>query len=270
MDIKLEKINDEIIKPIKTTKIDPDKIKGYKLFPEIYGNIFLCAKKKSGKTSVINKIIKECADKDTAIYVFCSTHNKDENWIEIKKWLEKKEMNANFFLSLEEDGINILNLIIEDLRTTVEESDKSSSEKEEDTICNFQDDSIKIKIKKRKPKKVAPKVIFIFDDFSGELKDKNLVKLLKENRHYKSKVIISSQYPNDMKPESRSQLDYWILFGSHNDEKLEQMYEYCTLGITFDQFKKIYKFATSDKFNFLYIDRGNEEYRKNFDKKIIF
>lgn len=271
MEFKIEKINDEVVKPIKTTKIEPSKIKGYELFPEIYSNIFLCAKKKSGKTSVINKIIKDCTDQDTSIYVFCSTHNKDENWIQIKKWLAEKQMNAHFFLSLEEDNINLLNLIIEDLQSPTEEPEKSeSSSEEEDTICHFEDDKISVKIKKKKPRKIAPKILFIFDDFSGELKDKNLIKLLKENRHYKSKVIISSQYPNDMRPDSRSQLDYWILFGAHNDEKLLEIYQFCTLGITFEKFKELYKFATKDKYNFLYIDRANEEYRKNFNNKIIF
>ncbi len=271
MNVKLVTINDETVQPIKTPSVKLENIKGYKLFPDLYCNIFLCAKKKSGKTSVINKIIRECSDKETIFHIFCSTHNKDDNWKEIKKWLDDKKRIANFYTSLTEDKLNILDVIVEDLRTYDEEEEKEEAP-EEDKIVNFHEDEkyMTFKIKKQKPKKVAPKVMFIFDDFSGELKDKTLVKLLKEHRHYKTKVIISSQYPNDLLPESRSQIDYWLLFGGHSENKLEEIYKNCNLSITFEEFKAIYDLATSEKYHFLYINRNTDDFRKDFNSQIIF
>ena len=53
--IRLRKINDHKIEPIKTPKYDPNKIKGYSLIPKLYCTIFLCAQKESGKTNAILK-----------------------------------------------------------------------------------------------------------------------------------------------------------------------------------------------------------------------
>ena len=67
--------------------------KGYDICEEV--NIFLCARKKSGKTSALFKIMKECVVNKTIIIVFCSTASyKDKNWIQIRKYFEKKNMDV--------------------------------------------------------------------------------------------------------------------------------------------------------------------------------
>ena len=72
--ITLKQINKHRVKPIPIpSDLDKRPIKGYDICPEIYSNIFLTAKKKSGKTSALFKIMKECCDKKTIIVVFCST-----------------------------------------------------------------------------------------------------------------------------------------------------------------------------------------------------
>ena len=81
--IKIKKINTEIVKPIPIHCIPHDKIKGYCIFPDLYCNIFLVARKKSGKTSAIFKILKECIGKHTKVYLFASTIHKDDNLIHI-------------------------------------------------------------------------------------------------------------------------------------------------------------------------------------------
>ena len=50
MVVNKRKINNETVKPIQVPIVDPDKIKGYDLFPELYSNIFLLAKKKKKVT----------------------------------------------------------------------------------------------------------------------------------------------------------------------------------------------------------------------------
>ncbi len=41
--------------------------------------------------------------------------------------------------------------------------------------------------------------------------------LLKQNRYFKSKVILSSQYPNDLDIPVHKQIDYWLIFKGHSE-----------------------------------------------------
>ena len=87
-----KKINNEKVKPIPVPVVDKTKVKGYCIFPEVYSNIFLVARKKSGKTSVIWKILRSCSGRDTKIIIFASTLYKDPNLLHIVKYFRKREM----------------------------------------------------------------------------------------------------------------------------------------------------------------------------------
>ena len=264
---KLKKINNEVVEPIPQKKMSPDQIKGYNLFQEPYCNIFICAKKKSGKTCTIFKILKDCSDKNTKVIIFSSTAYKDQNMIKITEWLEEKGMMYDIFTALDD----YLKTIIDEIENNEEldKIDKSEDEKEDDKpkIISFSEtkDEIRLRIKKRKPKKKAPKYIFIFDDISSDLRNNEISELVKQNRHYLSKVIISSQYPLDLKPDGRNQIDYWLLYQGHSDKKLEEIYNICNLSVSFDEFKNIYNEATKEKYHFLYIDTINHTFRKDFN-----
>ena len=90
-------------------------------------------------------------------------------------------------------------------------------------------------------------------------------------RHFKSKVIVSSQFINDLDPASRVQIDFWLIFKGFSEERLEQVYPQLDLSdIDFEKFYKIYKDVTSEPHNFLYINRDKNEIRQNFNKQILF
>lgn len=112
--LTLKQINDKVVKKIFIPE-DTRPIKGGSVCPEVYSNIFLCAKKKSGKTSAVFMLLKECTDRDTVIIVFCSTVFKDANWIQIRKHFEKKGNDIRVFTSIYEDGEDQLNNLIEEL-----------------------------------------------------------------------------------------------------------------------------------------------------------
>ena len=271
--LKLKKINDEVVKPIPIKKVKKRDVIGYKLFCEPYCNIFLCAKKKSGKTCVINKILKSCTGKETKIFIFSSTALKDPNMRRIIKDLNKKGIDNEVYTEI---GQNLA-LILQELQFEENYDGNSDSESEEALVkhnlieFNDTDDIIRIKIKK-KPKAqrlIAPRYIFIFDDISSDLKSPDISKLTKQNRHYLCKVIISSQYPFDLKPESRKQQDYFLLFGGQPEDKLVKLYENFDLNIPFEIFLDMYHQATSQKYNFLYIDTNEPAYRINFDQKFL-
>lgn len=288
--ISLKQINKKVVKAIPIPNEDTRPIKGYDICPEVYANIFLCAKKKSGKTSALFKILKECADKKTVVIVFCSTVYKDKNWIQIRKYFERKGRDIRIFTSLKEDGEDQLNKLIEDLneeaRINDEEAEDEDEEPDPETRCdNILDRLAEMqpqikcdevdeeeKASKRKPRKskyLAPEYIIVFDDLSSELKSKSLFTLMKKNRHYKAKLIISSQWLHDLLPESRKQLDLFLIFKGFPKEKLEKMYSDCDSGIPFDLFYEIYKKATKVKHSFMYVDTTSDTFRCNFNHQFI-
>ena len=112
MSPSLKQINQQYVDAIPILDEDKRPIKGYDICEEIYANIFLCARKKVGKTSTLFKIMKECASRTTIIIVFCSTAYKNKNWVEIRKYFEKKRMDIRVFTSLFDAGEDHLAILI--------------------------------------------------------------------------------------------------------------------------------------------------------------
>jgi hypothetical protein len=266
----LTKLNNETVEPLAVHQVPPESVKGYSVIPMLYANIFLCGRKGSGKTNVLYHIMKSCIDKDTQVFVFSSTHNSDLNWLEIKKYLTKNKVNATFFLNVVEGSVSHLNSLVSMIQT----EDASHEEKVLNNrvdIVKFDDTDASLKIRVTKKKKITPKYLIVFDDISSDLKKKDVGQLLKHLRHYKSKVIISSQYPNDIDRASRVQVDFWCLFKGFEPVKMEEVFPQLDVnGINFDEFFKIYKNVTATPHSFLYIDKNNNEMRQNFDQKINF
>lgn len=291
--MKEQKLNDILVKPVLTNEIIYTKknLKSFSIIPQLYYNAFLCSKKKSGKTSLINTLIQEGTNKGTTIWLFCATYEVDSSWRTIIRNLKDKGYVVNTFSSIKEGKVNILNNVIEQLSQPEEEEqpktkkgvkpppvvavkpsfnlfpNDNDSEPEEDIVV----DNIELKVAKRKKvKKQVPHHLFIFDDISTELRNPSLAKLLKVHRHLKASCIISSQYLHDLLPSSILQLDYFVAFKSFSVEKLEYIHKMLDLSIPFDLFWEIYKSATKDKFNFLFMNVRTEEIRRNLNNKIEY
>ena len=267
--IRIDTINDEVVKPIPQYaggNLDTRPVKGAQICSEPYANIFLVARKKSGKTSAVFKILKECAGRDTKIIAFVSTLNKDQNWKNIKSYFDNKGITFIGYTSLKEDGPDRLQELIKHLETEAEHEEEQEDVPKVGKGLRFNEPEEEEESKPRKLKYLAPDYIIVLDDLSTELKSKSLVSLLKKNRHYKSKIIISSQYLHDVDPQARKQIDVWIVFGGQSDEKLQIIFKDADLSIPFELFKKIYKFATMKPFSFLYLDTTKEEFRVNFNR----
>ena len=262
----LKRINNERVSAVPVIGgADTRPVKGSNLFSEPYANVFLLAKKKSGKSSVIYKIIDDCSERNTKVLAFCSTIYKDNVWIQIAELCKKKGLYFEPHTSLKEDGIDILEefLISESAPdVATEETEKATSS------ILFDDDEPKAK-KVKKPKKLACDWLIVIDDLSTELKSKSVEALLKKNRHLKSKVIISSQYLCDLKPESRKQMDYVLAFRSLTGDKLKTVYQDTDLSIDYTEFEKLYRIATHEPYSFFYIDVRNDEFRRNFSDKFV-
>lgn len=276
-------MNTEIINKVKIKPIvnniteEITDVKGKELFPNNLSNIFICARKRSGKSSLIGNILKKMADKRTTIIIFSSTANIDPCWINIKEMLETKGIPVISYTHFidDETGANLLNDFLKEceVEEKIEEEDKNNLGKnvitDDGTFLKFEPEKDEEKIKKPYvPKKSVPKYILCFDDLSSDLRHISVIKNLKSNRHRHIMNLLSSQYFHDLNTGAMSNLDYMVVFKGQDEDKLEKIHKRLDLGIDFETFKKYYEYAVKDPYCFLWIDIRNDEYRKNFNERL--
>lgn len=281
-----------VVEPIPFKKQKKKKARGHRLFTEPYPNVFLCAKKKSGKTTVIYNILKHCCGPDTQVKIFCSTHEKDDAYKSIKHMLDTKGVNYECFHSIKEDGMNLIDLFMQENKNAPVEDLKPPKPVilPKMMCCSRKGGGSRIvvtpdmkidalgrpvhmmhnntennhKPKKKKDKYISPEYIIILDDLGSEMRNIAVNKLLKTNRHYKSMILCSSQWPNDLEPQALKQLDYTLLFGNMPNHKVEHLRREMDLTIPEHDFNSLYDDTTQDKFSFMYIDPLNMKFKKNF------
>lgn len=121
---------------------------------------------------------------------------------------------------------------------------------------------------KKSGKKLYSQRIFIFDDVSEQLKDPFVASLIKKNRHYLATCILSSQFPLDIHTGSRANLDIVIAWGGHNKAKVEVIRKMADTNLDEDEFYKLYKYCTAEKYSFMYCNARNNEIWRNFDELV--
>lgn len=274
MPIKLHRINDTVVGAIPQFtggELDKRPLKGKHLFQNPYSNVFLLARKCSGKTSTIFEIIKGRITRETKVIIFCSTVYKDNSYIQIRKYLEMKHIELECYASIKEDGEDHLQRIVDELEVKAEEAEKerNAPKQVKQNILNCDDDCEEEEDEKPyKSKHKSPELLFIFDDLSTELQSKSLVTLLKKNRHFFCECILSSQWLCDLSPAARRQIDYFLVFGGQSPEKLLSIFKDADISIPFDTFDDIYHYATEKQYSFLYIDTRLNMFRRNFNLQI--
>jgi len=173
-------------------------------------------------------------------------------------------MDVRAYTSIYEGGEDLLSNLVEDLKKEARDEEEANEEKEEEEVEEVDrcddilarletmhsygtgkatrppEEEIQSEKKSKKSKYRAPEYIIIFDDLSSELKSKSLTSLLKFNRHFKAKLIISSQWIHDLLPESRKQIDLFLIFKGFPDKKLIEIYKDCDSGVPFETFLKVY------------------------------
>ena len=234
--IPVSVVNDCAIELLKLPVLDKS-FKGDHIFSKRHMNGAYLAPKQNGKTVLMHNAIDAIiAPGTTKIILFCDTHNKDSYYVELKKKWDRMKINyyaARSFMGVDSEGRSYNDL---------------------DTISRMLD------------KKPAEDYVIIFDDLSTAIKHKSIGELLKKNRHSNIWTFISSQYVMDAKPDVRLNLDYMLLRRT-NEEKLKQIYKELGLAVPYEAFLQMYKYATSEPFSFLFVQKDPEEYRINFNKK---
>ena len=236
MPIKLKKINNEIVTPMKTPNdLDKRPPRGIDLISAPYANIYACAKKQTGKSSVVAKMVLKFAGPETQVHIFCSTVFIDPTYIALVNELEDKGIACYPTTSIkDEDGFDLVEDILkeDEILEGNNESDESSEVTNNNGLLNLDEEKSKKKHKKKSKYKELRR-IFIFDDLANEIRgSKSLKTLLKKNRHILCKTIIASQHINDLDPQSINQLDCVLLFKCHNDAKLIELHMKLDLSLT--------------------------------------
>ena len=90
---------------------------------------------------------------------------------------------------------------------------------------------------------------------------------MKQNWHFKALCILSSQYLFDLAKDGRNQIDYILMFPALPLESWIYS-KRIDLNITKQIFYQMYERTASEKYNFLFVDVRNGEYRKNFNTQI--
>jgi hypothetical protein len=283
---RIRTINHHVVRPIPNVgggEIDKRPIRGYDVCPELYANIFITSRKKSGKTTIIWHLLKSCATRDTTVIIFASTVNKDSGWLNIKKLLKKNKIPCLTYDSLKDEDVDRLQVLVKQLTSEADEREKENESDSEDDeedergpIGEFKNSDDEgdsdDEPKKRRNKYQSPEYIIVYDDLSGELKSNSITELLKKNRHFLLKNIISSQYPLDLPPMSRAQIDLWIMLKGQADDKLEKIFTSLQCRIDFPTFLNYYNTATKDTekndHNFFFFMPHMDQYRRNFNQVI--
>lgn len=281
--ISKKQINNLIVKA--APKIGDDNEKPFRcpeLFVDGYGNIFLSAKKKSGKTSNLFFILKKILGKDTKLIVFCSKVHKDDTWRFMIPFFKEKGIDVEVHTSIKDGKVDLIDKWVKEQEVLVEDGDEEEEEPDPKEIVKqkglgamnaiLRHNLPKVIDGNGKPKKKVSKYkerkfVMVLDDLSTELKAVSLVGLLKSSRHLKMTVLISTQYYLDMVPSARQQIDVFLLYKGQTEEKLEAIYKDADLSIDYNVFQHLYEDATKEKHNFLYIAAREDEFRHNYNMK---
>lgn len=276
---EVKKVNNYKVRKIpREGEEDKRPIKGKELCCHLYANIFLIAKKESGKTTVIYNLIDRCAGRDTMVFAFVSTLNNDSNWIAIKNTCEERGMPFFGFTSIvDEDGVDQLQALVKSLQDKAEEEELKEEKDEKGPapppLPCLPASAPPLDEKKTKPPRKtayrAPEMIIILDDLADELKRKSVATLLKKNRHFKCKVIISSQWMNDLPPSALGQMNLVCMFRGFSMEKLEEFHSKARLSAPLEKFIEMYKDAVSVEYGFLCIDMDKNTFRKKFSDEYL-
>jgi hypothetical protein len=255
------------ILPIRIQEVESKHL-GWQLFPDRYCNILILASKKSGKTTALNHIVKNSMNPKDSIKIFASTVFKDPIYDNLIAWCASHNIPADCHEDFRECRINHLkdfmeNSRFEDMDDEIQTGKLFLTEPDVFAVrplCG----AMNMLNLPNETKKESSDTTIILDDMGQDLRDISVENLLKTSRHHHSRVIISTQWLNDLRPASVRQLDYILLFRGLPDDKLIELHKKITTPTPIRDFLNIYRNCTILPYSFMYIDVKRGLYRRNF------
>jgi DNA helicase HerA-like ATPase len=130
------------------------------------------------------------------------------------------------------------------------------------------DDIIKAIIEHKEEDKEEKEAYYliIFDDMLGYIKPKSYVSFLcSRYRHFKLSLIFTSQNFRSIPPIIRTNASAYLIFKSNNRKEYKKYVE--EFEGVFEHFEEIYKIATEEPYNFLFLNLKKGEAYHNFGGK---
>lgn len=247
------------------------------------GSLALLAKTRSGKTTVINHILEHCVDERVDVHIFASTVGLDASWIKVVKDLRHRGVGVTTYTSIFHPvtGVNQLNAVFAEF-----ERKKKQKEKEKKTRKSIYevvqapkflaapnpiaDPDLVAPSESKKEEDYetsAPEHWVIIDDMDQEqLRAKCLDNNLKKCRHYKARILISTQHIIHVTPSALTQLSmvcFWKGFSPNYMAKLHDRLAMHAV-IDFKQFWLLYSMATKEDHSFLTYYLTDGSFRSGF------
>jgi len=282
--IEKYKINSIVAKPSVVNE-DDKKPKGYNIFPELHGICALISKKHSGKSTLARCIAKHLIDQDSHVWVWSSTALQDAEILNLEYYCNENGIKYTAHTSMFErrpytykgktlyekkdllDEWITKHTVAKSIKITDPDADidynnygiPHRSLNEPEPFC---DDNKTFEVEKDY---LPLKNLIIIDDLPNELKHGSIARLMRTNVHTESFVLILSHAITDMLPSSTQQFDYALIGREIPMTKLEKIYHDFGLTIPFEAFMAMYRDATAEPYNFFYIDKNTQSFRKNLN-----
>jgi hypothetical protein len=129
-----------------------------------------------------------------------------------------------------------------------------------------------------KLKTFADRYLIIFDDqvgsdlFSGKMK-KYFIGVNTRHRHYSASFIMMSQGYKEIPKTIRTGWTCALIYKIGNMKEIEVIYEEFQMDLSFDEWFELYRFATQEKHDFLFLDYYAEDHlrmRRGFDQGLVY
>ena len=118
----------------------------------------------------------------------------------------------------------------------------------------------------------AEDTLLIIDDYASELKNGDLLKLLncivKNRRHLRTSIIMSVQTYKSIPLSNRKTINILVLFKCNNKAEIKAIWEEMTF-LSKDVFHDLLMYTFQKPFDYLVLDRDNNEYYRNWNKILV-
>lgn len=228
----------------------------------------------------INDPEKEIYHRKLTILLFCGSVYNDTIYKHIIDLLKRSGVKYNIETStFEDNGVNLMEQLIKhiDYFKNEDKKNKDNSDDENDELIEKDDagvpdnnDPIKNRIRELLiPISGVGDFIIILDDLPDEFKkNRAITKIIKLMRHRNIvNIICCTQYVKDFSHDMLNNCTNMIIYGNIDKDKIKHIFDRMALNLPFKEFIDLYEHATEKKHNFLMIDKPNQEYYKNFNKK---
>lgn len=268
------------IKPVRRRQGGKQKpVKGKELVPDQFARMFLGAGSGSGKSTVINHLLKHTVDRRATVVIFSSTVDIDNVWKNSVNYLKKKKIPVFTFPHIIEEGVNMLECFLETIEEKHREPIEPNEPGKDDTppkplFCLFEEEiKEEQEDKPRKTRKInyktrVPEYLLILDDISKEmLRSSSIYNLYKKARHYKTRVMVSSQGVLDVKPELWANFTDVYLWKGFSKTHMKIIHDRLpVMSMEFEDFYDLYLRITSEQYAFMNISVSDGKIRKKFSK----